>query len=155
MQRGMQNPILRRLEVLVGEWVIEIPAGGQIIRGRAIFEWEEEGVFLVERVEARLPESVPPEWIAQSPFPNVSVFGLDDTSETFSMLYADARGVFRVYQMSLDEGVWKIWRDAPGFFQRFRGTFSPDGNKITAAWERSGDGSTWVHDLDITYTKRK
>jgi hypothetical protein len=50
----------------------------------------------------------------------------------FYMLYADARGVFRVYRMSLSDGVWKIGRDAPGFFQRFTGTFSADGNTITA-----------------------
>ena len=69
------------------------------------------------------------------------------------MLYADARGVFRVYQMSFADGVWKIWRYAPGFYQRFTGNLSADGNTITAQWEGSSDGSTWRPDFDVTYRK--
>ena len=67
--------------------------------------------------------------------------------------YADARGVFRVYQMSLSERVWKMWRHAPGFFQRFTGTFSDDGKTITGRWKKSSDGSNWEPDFDLTYTK--
>lgn len=55
--------------------------------------------------------------------------------------YADARGVFRVYQMSLGDHVWKMWREAQGFFQRFTATFSDDDNTITGYWEGSRDGS--------------
>ena len=69
------------------------------------------------------------------------------------MLYTDARGVYRVYPMSLGDGVWKMWREAPGFFQRFTGTVSRDGNTITSCWEKSRDGSRWEHDFDVTYTK--
>jgi hypothetical protein len=61
------------------------------------------------------------------------ITGADDHTETFSMLYADARGVCRVYQMSLDGAAWKIWGQAgPGFFQRFEGSFSDDATRITA-----------------------
>ncbi|TMK78683.1 MAG: hypothetical protein E6G45_05835 [Actinobacteria bacterium] len=69
------------------------------------------------------------------------------------MLYADARGVSRVYEMSLSDGVWEIWRDAPGFCQRFTGTFSDDGRAIAGYWDRSRDGSSWERDFDLTYTK--
>jgi hypothetical protein len=70
------------------------------------------------------------------------------------MLYADARGVCRVYQMSLGDGVWKIWgQSGPEFFQRFTGNFSGDGSIITAYWEKSRDGSTWEYDFDVEYTK--
>lgn len=154
MERGI-SPVLQRLEALVGEWVMTISAGEETIRGETVFEWGEEGAFLVQRANIKLPETAPAEWVAHSPFPTVAVIGLDDASEIFAMLYADARGMFRVYQMSLEGGTWRIWRDAPGFAQRFTGIFSPDGHKITAAWEKSGDGSRWEHDFDIAYIKHR
>lgn len=55
------------------------------------------------------------------------------------MLYADARGACRVSRMTLSDGVWKIWREAPGFFQRFTATVSGDGKTITGRWEGSRD----------------
>lgn len=57
---------------------------------------------------------------------------------------ADACGVFRVDQMSLNDGIWKLWRDAPGFSQRFIGTFSDDDDTINGYWEISdGGGVEW------------
>jgi hypothetical protein len=55
--------------------------------------------------------------------------------------------------MSLEDGTWKMWREALGFSQRFMGTFSDDGNTITTRWEKASDGVNWEHDLDLTYTK--
>ncbi len=55
--------------------------------------------------------------------------------------------------MSLDDSTWKIWRDFPGFSQRFTGTFNEDGKTITARWEKLSDGLKWDHDFDLTYTK--
>jgi hypothetical protein len=69
------------------------------------------------------------------------------------MLYSDSRGVARLYQMSLRDGVWKLWRDDPEFAQRFNGTFSEDGRTITGAWEKCRDGKTWEHDFDLIYRK--
>jgi hypothetical protein len=55
--------------------------------------------------------------------------------------------------MSLRDGVWKLWRDAPGFSQRFTGTFNADGNTITGSIESSRDGAHWEHDFDLTYSR--
>ena len=55
--------------------------------------------------------------------------------------------------MSLRENTWKLWRDFPGFSQRFTGTFSDDYKIITARWEKSSDGSKWELDFELTYTK--
>ena len=84
---------------------------------------------------------------------SIVIIGPDDAAETYCVLHYDSRGVSRIYQMSLSDGVWKVWRDFPGFSQRFIGTFSEDGNTITAAWEKSVDRSNWEHDFDLTYTK--
>ena len=156
MEQATPNPALRRLDALVGEWQMEASVGGQPMgRGRTAFEWLEGGAFLVQHADAEPDEHTSPEWAANSPLPVTTIVGLDDSTETFSMLYADARGVFRVYQMSLSDGVWKMWREAPGFFQRFMGTISDDGNTVTGRWEGSRDGSSWEPDFDLTYTKVK
>jgi Tol biopolymer transport system component len=71
------------------------------------------------------------------------------------VLYADERGVTRIYQMSLEGGVWQMWRDSPGFSQRVIGTISEDGNTIACHGKLSRDGSRWVQDLDVTYTRKR
>ncbi|WP_227380046.1 hypothetical protein [Haladaptatus halobius] len=148
------NPVLGRLNRLVGEWETEVRIDGQTLRGgRATFNWLEDGAFLVYRSEVVDLSDAPTEWIENAPRSTVSVIGLDDSSEEFTMLYTDSRGVFRVYQMSLSNGVWKIWRDTPGFAQHFTGTFSEDGDTIEATWERSDDGVDWEVDFDLTYTR--
>jgi hypothetical protein len=72
---------------------------------------------------------------------------------TFQQNFFDNRGVQRVYQMSLDHGSWRLWRESPGFWQRFLGTLSADGQLIAGAWEKSPDGHSWQHDFGLTYTK--
>jgi hypothetical protein len=77
----------------------------------------------------------------------------DESTSSYTVLYYDTRKVSRVYEMSMSDGTWKIWRNSPDFSQRFDGKFSDDGDIITAHWEKSSDGSTWEHDFDVTYTK--
>jgi hypothetical protein len=92
--------------------------------------------------------------VENSPFPVTTIIGLDDASETFCYAYSDGRGVSRVYRMTLDDGVWKVWgQPGPKFFQRFTGTFSEDGNTIEARWEGSDDGSDWKLDFELTYKR--
>lgn len=148
------NPVLDRLDALVGKWEMVISSNGQTFSGgHAIFVWIEERAFLVYRGETGDASGVPAEMIANSPLPTVSVIGLDDSSEQFMMLYSDARGVFRVYQMTLSDGVWKLWRDTPRFSQRYTGTVSDEGETITGSWEKSVDDAEWEHDFDLTYTR--
>ncbi len=45
---------------------------------------------------------------------------------TLVMEYFDSRGVRRSYGASLDDGALRVWRDHPGFDQRFSATFGPD-----------------------------
>ncbi|MBB3728269.1 hypothetical protein [Nonomuraea dietziae] len=150
------HPALQRLNALVGEWEIwatvgDTPTAG----GRSVVEWMEGGAFLLQRTDAELPEDAPPEWLANSPFPVSAIIGLDDASEEFTMLYADGRGVHRVYRMTFADGVWRIWREAPGFNQRFTGALSADGASITCSWEMSQDGTSWQHDFDLEYRRVK
>jgi hypothetical protein len=135
------NPALEQLAVLVGEWDVEVPQfPGQ--RGRAVFEWLEGGAYL--RFHADAPD----------PAPNATlIIGRDDATDVYTVLHYDSRGVSRVYQMTFGDRIWKIWRQAPGFWQRFAATLSEDGRSIRAAWEKSPDGTIWEHDFDLIYTR--
>ncbi|MFC6823909.1 hypothetical protein [Halopelagius fulvigenes] len=148
------NPLLERLDAFVGEWEMGMSINGQTHTGaRARFEWIEDGAFLAYRGEAGNTSEMTTEIGENSPLPTVSIIGVDDSNEQFTMLYSDARGVFRVYQMALSDGKWELWREAPGFSQRFTGALSDDGDTITGTWEKSEDGTEWEHDFDLTYTK--
>ena len=138
---------LKQFDSLIGEWDMvgthpQLPAA---VQGHASFEWLREGALLVWHFE----------WERGGPPSAISVIGHDDAGETCSMLYADERGVARIYQMSLEGGVWKMWRESPGFSQRMIGTISSDGNSITSHGELSRDGATWEEDLSVTYTRKQ
>lgn len=139
---------LKQFEILVGEWTMvgTHPGLPATAHGRSSFEWLREGALLAWHSDWEHGQGIP------SAF---NVIGRDDTVKTCSMLYTDERGVTRIYQMSLEGGIWKMWRDAPGFSQRMTGTFSDDGNTITWHGELLRDGSNWEQDLDVTYTRKQ
>ncbi|MGH3426140.1 MAG: hypothetical protein ACRDQZ_00955 [Mycobacteriales bacterium] len=138
------------MESLTGQWQMEIHwspkthelAGGPaIVHGATSFEWIEGGCFLVQHQGA---DGAPhARWL----------FGRDDTSGEYRVLYADSRGVSRVYEMSFAESVWRIWRNAPGFHQRFEGRLAANGRAIHGRWEKSADGLAWEHDFDLDYAR--
>jgi hypothetical protein len=135
------NPMVQNLGRLVGKWevVLAFPADpSNKIPVPVSFDWLEDGAFIIEH------------WATST-----WVIGPDDMNETYYVLYHDERGVSRAYQMSLSAVTWKLWRNSPGFSQRFEGKFSDDGKTITARCEKSFDGSTWEHDFDLTYLKIK
>ena len=143
---------LEALEPFVGEWSLlpEFQGMPPIDAGaRVTFEWLPEKRFLIERWEVPVPEA--PDGIA--------IIGADPNSGgNYLQHYFDSRGVARVYKMSFENGVWKLWRDEPDFSpldfsQRYIGTFSDDGRSIAGAWEINHDGKTWEHDFDLTYRK--
>jgi hypothetical protein len=138
---------LKQFDVLIGEWTMvgthpQLPSA---VHGSSSFEWMKEGALLAWHFD----------WESGQGIPNAySIIGHDDAVEPCSMLYTDERGVARIYQMSLADGVWKQWRNAPEFSQRMTGTFSDDGNTITCEGELSRDGSIWEPDLKVTYTRK-
>ena len=123
--RTSSGDSLEALKPLVGEW-----------RLLATFEWLLGERFLIQRWEVSI--SGAPDGIA--------IIGPDpEISGNYLQHYFDTRGVARVYKMSFENGVWKLWRDEADFSpldfsQRYTGTFSDD-------------GKTWEHDFDLTYTK--
>jgi hypothetical protein len=143
------NPALKHLEAVVGEWEMELanasflPSPSDTAKGHVSFEWVQDGAFLVMRMGDKPPGPPNAIWLISR----------DESTPNYIVLYYDARSVSRVYEMSFSERVWKMWREAPGFWQRYEGTLSKDGNTITAHWEKAADGIKWEHDFDVTYTK--
>jgi hypothetical protein len=145
MDQPTAEKALKELEPLIGEWKLEAtPPGGPPWPGggRATFEWMAEGRLLLERSEVELPEA-----------PNgICVIGCDAAKGTYFQLYTDERGVCRVYDMSIGDGEWKLWRDGEPFAQRFMAKISDDGNTIDGRWEVN-EGEGWKTDFDLTYTR--
>ena len=138
--------VRERLEMFVGEWTMDAgPPGGPPWPGggHVIFAWLDGTPLLVMRTHVDAPGA--PD--------SVAVIGCDSTNGTYFQLYTDDRDVQRLYEMSLLNGVWKLWRHGAPFAQRFTGTFSEGGMTITGRWERADDGVTWETDFDLTYTK--
>jgi hypothetical protein len=137
---------LKELEVLLGEWTVTaVPPGGEPWPGeaRTTFEWLEGNQLLLERSTVEMPEA--PD--------GVCVIGCDAAAGTYFQLYTDDRGVCRVYEMSIGNGEWKLWREGEPFAQRFTAKISDDGKTITGRWEAAKDGTDWEVDFDLIYRK--
>jgi hypothetical protein len=135
---------LQALEPLVGEWAVEIrlPGHDDIVRGRTSFAWLEGGGYLIQR------------WVMDDPrFPRgVMVIGPDHEGQRIVQHYFDSRGIARIYDISLEDGVLRLWRYDADFAQRYTGRFSADAMTVDGVWEICHDGATWEHDFDLSYT---
>lgn len=142
------NPALKAFGILVGNWKAVgthplVP--NTILYGHSEFKWIEGGAFLMwnDKIDYKgFPEGV-------------SIFGSDDATAQYFMLYFDERKVSRKYEVSFQKNVLKWWRNTPEFSQRYTWTIAADGNTIIGNGELSKDGTTWEKDLDLTYTRVK
>lgn len=150
---------LRQLDRLIGSWITEAthPAmPGVIVRGTAEIQWLEGERFLIHRARNDHPD-----------FPDsISIIGImgrdrvedprnrsKSEGDGLRMHYFDSRGVFRVYEASVDDNAWRLWRDATGFSQRFTGAFAEQGDAIVGRWELNEDDQHWTSDLEIDYRR--
>jgi hypothetical protein len=68
-------------------------------------------------------------------------------------LYSDERGVCRIYEMSINDDEWNLWREGEPFSQRFTARISDDGNTITGRWEIAEDFAHYTTDFDLIYRR--
>jgi hypothetical protein len=121
-----------RLAPFIGEWNVKASLSDELATAR--FEWILGGRFVVQRQEIAHPDA--PDSFA--------ILGLED--DGYVQHYFDSRGVVRRYEMTIEDGVWTLTRDAPGFAQRFTATIGED--TIQGTWELNGE-----RDFDLTYTR--
>jgi hypothetical protein len=157
------DPTFQLLGRLVGRWITEAthPAmPGVTVHGSVTVEWLEGERFLIHRARTDHPD-----------FPDsISIIGytehdrVDDATHAIPasaeqsplrMHYYDSRGVYRVNDASIDAVAWRWWRDAPGFSQRFTGTFADDGGTIVGVSQLRRDDVHWNDDLQITYRRQR
>jgi hypothetical protein len=144
--RGMseRDPALEPFDALIGTWATEAthPMVDEVVPGTDTFEWLAGGHFVVQRSHRD-----------HELFPDaISVIGAPESGDGLVMEYFDSRGVRRTYGVSLEAGVLRYWRDAPGFDQRFSAELGRDSFEgLGQVAETPGD---WRDDLKVTYRRR-
>jgi hypothetical protein len=139
-----RDPALEPFDALIGTWTTEAKHRllDEVIHGTVTYEWLEGGRFLIQRLHAddeRLPDGL-------------SVIGPPEDGDGLVMEYFDSRGVRRTYGISLDDGVLRTWRDAPGFDQRSSAKLAPD--VFEGEYEFAETPGEWQHDMKVTYRRR-
>ena len=137
-----RDPALEPFTALIGTWTTEAthPQFEGIVLGSATYEWLEGGRFLIQRTRNE-----------HELFPDaISVIGAPEDGDGLVMEYFDSRGVRRTYGVSFEDGVLRIWRDHPGFDQRFSAT--PAGDAFEGLWQVARTPGDWQDDLKVRYS---
>jgi hypothetical protein len=140
---SQRDPVLEPFDVLIGTWATEAthPLIDGVVPGSTAFEWLEGGRFLIQRSHND-----------HELFPDaICVIGAPEAGDGLVMEYFDSRGVRRTYGVSLDEGVLRMWRDHPGFDQRFAAALRPDA--FEGQWQLAEAPGDWKDDLKVTYRR--
>lgn len=154
----MAKSQLEHLQRLVGIWTTEAthPAlPGVVVHGTAVVEWLEGRQFVIHRARTDhpdFPDSI--SIIGYTDRDRVDASAATDATPRLTMHYYDSRGVFRIYDASIDDVAWRLERPAPGFSQRFTGTFAEDFRTILGRWQSCEDDVHWADDLQITYRRK-
>lgn len=156
------HPSLESMTRLLGKWTTEMthPAmPGVVVRGDVDMQFLEGERFLIHRARTDhpdFPDSISiVGYMERDRIGESGKAGAADGEPRVCMHYYDSRGVFRVYEASVDDTSWRLWRDASGFSQRFTGVISAGGDAIDGRWELSQDDATWANDLAITYRRQR
>jgi len=147
-EAAIPNPALKPFEKLIGEWktVGTHPYfPDTTFHGHTSFKWVEGGAFVIMHSEID-EEGIPS---------GIAVFGSDDATGEYFMLYFDERKVSRKCDVSFNSNQLKWWRNTSGFSQRFTWTISDDGNIIISKGELSKDNTSWEKDLELTFNRIK
>ncbi|WP_280771845.1 hypothetical protein [Salipaludibacillus daqingensis] len=151
MNKSVRDEELKRLDFFIGKWEIEVILPDfqtNLIYGQTIFDWIEKEKFMVQRTIMKQPE-----------FPSSTIiYDYDSITGSYLQHYFDSRGINRLYNMSLENSVWKLWRDTSDFSQldfcqRFVRNINESRDTIHSSWQNSGDGLKWEHDFKLIFRK--
>jgi hypothetical protein len=137
------DPALAPYAPLIGTWTTEAthPMVDDVVHGTAVFAWGPGGHYVVCRSEN--DHELFPDYVA--------VIGAPERGDGLVMEYFDSRGVRRPYGVALEDGVLRMWRDEPGFEQRFAATLAPDA--FEGLWQLAREPGEWHDDLAARYRR--
>jgi hypothetical protein len=130
-------------DALIGTWATEAKHRmvDEVVHGTTTFEWLEGGHFLVQRSHSD-----------HELFPDgLCVIGAPESGNGPVMEYFDSRGVRRTYPTAIEDGVWTMWRDQPGFDQRFSAKLERD--VIEGVFELAQTPGDWQEDMRVIYRR--
>jgi hypothetical protein len=138
-----RDPMLEPFDALVGTWSTEADhrAVDGVVPGTVNFAWLEGGQFLIQR--SRTDHALFPDAIC--------VIGAPEDGGGIVLESFDSRGVRRTYGTSIEDGVWRIWRDQARFDQRFSAKLGPDG--FDGVFELAETPGDWQLDMTVTYRR--
>jgi hypothetical protein len=139
-----RDPALAAFDRLIGTWDTEATHRliDGVVRGVTTFEWLAGGHFLIQRSHVdddRFPDAL-------------AIFGAPEHGDGLVMEWFDSRGVRRTYVVSLERGVLRYQRDAPGFDQRVTATLGDD--TFEAVGQLAETPGDWMDDIRITFRRR-
>jgi hypothetical protein len=138
-----RHPGLEPFDALVGTWTTETKhqALDDVVTGTVTFEWLEGGHYLIQRSH-----------VDHELFPDaIAVIGAPEEGEGLVLESFDSRGVRRTYGTAIEDGVWRMWRDAPGFDQRMVAPLGQDVFEgVVQLAETPGE---WQDDMTVTYRR--
>jgi hypothetical protein len=136
-------PLLEPFNALIGTWATEAshPSVDVVVPGSTTFEWLEGRHFIVQRSRSDREE-----------FPDgISVIGAPESGDGLVMEYFDSRGVRRTYAVALDDHVLRIWRNEPGFDQRFSAPLGQ--SSFEGQWQLARTPGDWRNDLTLSFRR--
>jgi Protein of unknown function (DUF1579) len=151
----------QRLGALVGRWRSEGHIVGESpvpITGTDTYEWLPGGFFLVHHVDVM---------VGDHPVQAIEIIGEHDpATDEFTARAFDNEGNVTIMRARVDNrGIWTFTggADVASAAQpteanstgvvRSTLAISADRNTMTAKWERSDDGTTWLPWMDMTFTR--
>ena len=138
-----RDPALEPFDALIGTWATETRHRlvDAVVTGSVTFEWLEGGHFIVQRSHNE-----------HELFPDaICVIGTPEAGDGLVMEYFDSRGVRRTYGVSLHDGVLRMWRNDPGFDQRFSARLADD--SFEGVFQLATTPGEWEDDLTVTYRR--
>jgi hypothetical protein len=138
-----RDPLLEPFDSLIGTWATESthPMVDAAVPGTAIFEWLVGGHFIILRSHNEhelFPDGL---WVIGAPEARDGLVGE----------YFDSRGERRTYDISLEDGALRIWREDPAFAQRFSATLGHD--SFDGQWQLAHTPDEWQDDLRVSYRR--
>ncbi len=136
------NPNLQSLDRLVGAWNLSGEA-----QGRIRYEWMEGGFFLVQYVDHLLYRGRTIKGFEV--IGRQHRMGEEPSKEIRSRFYKFDDGLTLDYVYEMVNNELTIWFGPKGSNNRFKGVFSPDGNRLSGGWKWPGGG------YEVTWTRIK